>query len=222
VKILVGDANKKEFSVHYDVICRKAPIFKSFLRDNLRTTHAELLKLPKVGAVIFELFMTWLYQDIIERPMGSSGDAAAVLTELIAFAENHDIPQLPDSGMDFLLKLMREGAELRGPENTTQIYRMTGQGSRLRNFNAKSLVYKTLAEDGINDWKDDELSLALKGHKDALQDYIRELRMQDGVVQVDPLDLPACTFHRHGKDEPCPIASKKRKRASRGEGANEL
>jgi hypothetical protein len=56
------------------------------------------------------------------------------------------------------------------------------------------------------------LSRVLKGHKDALPDYIRAMRMQSGVVQVDPFNLPACTFHGHGKNEPCPLASKKRKR----------
>jgi hypothetical protein len=45
-----------------------------------------------------------------------------------------------------------------------------------------------------------------------LPDFLEELRMQSGVLKVRPTNLPACTYHGHGKDEPCPTASKKRKR----------
>jgi hypothetical protein len=210
VKILVG-SEKKQFSVHFDVICGKVPTFRDIVKDAHGALHKEVVKLPRVGAMVFELFMTWLYHDIIERPAGSSNGAAAVVTELIAFAEYHGISQLADSAMDFLLKFMKENKLLEA-ENIKKLYKWTEPGSRLRKLISLSLAYKTLTDDGSSDWKDDMLSRVLKGHKDALPDYIRAMRMQSGVVQVDPFNLPACTFHGHGKNEPCPLASKKRKR----------
>jgi hypothetical protein len=210
VKIIVG-MEKKEFSVHLDVICRKFPKFHDIVKDTSRTANNEVVKLPRVGAKVFELFMTWLYEDIIERPAGSSNDAAVVVTELIAFAKYYDIFQLADSGMDFLLKFMKEN-ELLKAKKIQMLYNWTKPGSRLRKLISLSLAYKTLTDDGSSDWKNDMLSHALRGHKDALPDYIRALRMQSGVVQVDPFNLPACTCHGHGKDDPCPLASKKRKR----------
>jgi hypothetical protein len=131
---------KKEFSVHLDVICRKFPKFRDIVKDTPRTANKEVVMLPRVGAKVFELFMTWLYQDIIERPAGSSNDAA-VVTELISLAEYYGIFQLADSGMDFLLKFMKEN-ELLEAKKIQMLYNWTKPGSKLRKLISLSLAYK--------------------------------------------------------------------------------
>jgi hypothetical protein len=216
VKITVGTGEQqKEFSIHYDIICHKAPEFDKILKDDSPIGHKESLDLPKDYAVAFEMFMGWLYRGIIEEPSDSPAEVEKVLLvlkNLVAFTEKYNISDLADLSMDSLVKFYLKNGET-PYSGAASAYRHTQTGSRLRKFYTKSLVCSWLTYKNCE--KRDNICDILKTHEDILPDFLAELKMQSCLVPVRPTYptyLPACTYHGHRKDEPCPTASKKRKR----------
>jgi hypothetical protein len=142
VKMIVGK-ERKEFSVHLDVICRKAPEFDKILKDDSPIGHKESLDLPEEDAVAFEMFMGWLYQGIIEDPSASQIPVRRALFLLVAFAEKYNVSDLADSAMGCLVKDYVKIGE--NPwSGAAKAYWLTRTGSRLRRFYTKSLAYSTL------------------------------------------------------------------------------
>jgi hypothetical protein len=183
------------------------------LKDDSQRGYKKMLQLPENDPAVFGVFMTWLYQDIIEKPTDSAEEVKRerLLIKLVAFAEKYNISDLADSTLDFLINFFSDIRQFPSGA-TTYVYKSTQTGSRLRRLYTKSLAFLTLKR-GCKNWVDNYLCATLKSHKDILPDYIEELIVQSRIKLVNPLKLPACTFHGHGKDEPCAIASKKRKRA---------
>jgi hypothetical protein len=162
--------------------------------------------LPEEDPLAFEMFMGWLYQGIIEEPVDLPGQVRSALKSLVAFAERYDMSELADTTMDSLISQYQNKIPL---DSVPVVYQNTKTGSRLRRFYIKALAYASLAKRRFNG---KGLCIILRAQKDILPDFLEELMMESGVKQVDPVKLPACTWHGHGKDEPCPTASKKRKR----------
>jgi hypothetical protein len=209
VKVKVGrEKQQKEFSVHFDVLCRKAPEFGKILKDDSPIGHNESLDLPEDDAVAFEMFMCWLYQGKIEEPSASQMTVRRAWLPLVAFAEKYNVSDFADTAMGFLVKDYVKIGEIPW-SGAPRAYRLTRTGSRLRGFYIKSLAYSTLHH---KNWRSKTLCIHLKAHEDMLPDFLEELRMQSGALRVRPTNLPACAYHGHGKDEPCPTASKKCKR----------
>jgi hypothetical protein len=174
--------------------------------------HKQVLELQYAIVSVFELFMTWLYQDIIEKPAGSETAVIELLRDLVIFAERYSISDLADLAMDSMIKARKEIGKFPGCVNL-RMYTTTKPGSRLRKLYIKTLAHITFDRRKNTDCTDQILISVLQRHADIFPGYIKELRMRYEMPGVQhPFKLAPCTYHGHGNNQPCPVASKKRKR----------
>jgi hypothetical protein len=92
--------------------------------------------------------MTWLYQGILEKPVGSEAAAATCFEKLVIFAKEYNISDLADIAMDILPKQYLQMGYLLA-SLTVHFYHSTQTGSRLRRLYAKFLICLTFGNDRL-------------------------------------------------------------------------
>lgn len=158
--------------------------------------------LPEDVPGIFEMFLTWLYRGKIEWV----GAMKSQVSDLVLFADKYQIIPLMDQSIDaFILQSKALNLGLT-PTGMIRIYANTSQGCKMRLLAARCFVHRTVGfkQDVNTTWTNANMEKAAKEQEDLWRDSYALMRNTSGLKVLDPLLAPACDYHQHGKDEPCP------------------
>ncbi|KAF8859532.1 hypothetical protein BDZ45DRAFT_673277 [Acephala macrosclerotiorum] len=166
--------------------------------------QTQLSKLPEDNIHVFKLFLGWLYLGIIEIP---STQFFVDYSHLYAFADKYCISELADATMDKMCKVSAHKKWMPTESEITVCYELTPRKSKLSLFFARCLAWVSLHISGDRAdklWTNEGLRDTVKGNDDLSLQFFDLLRFQSGKPLPDPREAPACDYHQHTKDEPCP------------------
>jgi hypothetical protein len=208
VHITVGtEPARQSFAIHKELLCRKVPYFDAMFNGGYAETVSQVGDLPEESLEAFELFVTWVYLDVIDLP-GDPEQASPIpaFIQLFALADKYGITKLADTLMDFFTKFLRDGGWMPTPSDMELAYQCTHSTSRMRLFISRVFAYAILCyddDDGIT-WNTPNMTQAARVHEDLWVDAFKLMRGQAGQEVKDPTKMAACDYHQHDVEEPCP------------------
>ncbi|KAI9646439.1 hypothetical protein NHQ30_004431 [Ciborinia camelliae] len=218
VRIEVGGSYQKAvFNIHQDILCNKIPFFDKMFNGEFLEGTTKRAEFPEDDVDSFKLLLGWVYNGAIEPHESLEfpfcNTSSIPLLELFILAEKYDITQLVDDCMDYLIKVLREKRLILGTFMWVYTYKHTRRTSKLRLFFTRLAAYALRFRNGefTSDptfWTLDDIHSILSQNSDMLMDY---LALVQGVSkpQENPLEAPACDYHRHPPSETCPNKAKR-------------
>jgi hypothetical protein len=209
VKFTVGvSKNLEVFQVHKKILCNQAAYFEKMFNGNFKEGIEQSATFPEDEPCTWKHFIGWLYKGIIE-PQTGGPELVTDRIKLFCLAEKYGIPNLQDASMDSLITTFRSRNTSPSLFSILPSYSMTSSGSKLRLYIARSFVFDTLVSgEDFHDWTNRKLLEAFKENDDLLLDTLACLRLQYGKAFPRPHQQPACDYHQHAQDEPCPYTKK--------------
>jgi BTB/POZ domain len=212
VDLYVGP-QKDRFHVHKEVLCKKIPYFEKMFKAGFKEATENQATFPEDNAESFDLLLGWVYHNSI-RPLavlrkdGTSNESFESWNpnKLSMLAEKLCLSDLQDQIMDeYIEYLVRENLypSVAGIGAT---YTAVPAGNSFRKFGARFFHWAVSPPASsmldLTHWSTDALAKLMQDQDDLAEDVLTLLRT--GVKASNPIELPRCEFHCHGKDEPCP------------------
>lgn len=213
VELYVGEG-KKLFRVHKTFLVNKIPYFKKMFCGGFAEAATNSATFPEDDEESFDLLIEWVYtgkvRKLESRAIGDllrTSPSSWAVTKFYALADKLCINELMDGIMNVLISHYKEGTRLPGTSTVEWVYERLGEGSPLRKFVHWSMHY-VLTEIRQNNvarrWPLEEIIKCQQKYPDFALDLLTAFRAQTPGERVkDPRQVPLCTFHCHGKDEPC-------------------
>jgi len=210
VKISVScSKNLEVFRVHKKLLCNKALYFDKIFNGNFIEGIEQSATFPEDEPCTWKHFVGWLYKGIIQ-PQTGGPELVDDRINLFCLAEKYGIPDLQDTSMDSLTAILRSSKTSPSLILILSSYSRTSSGSKLRLYMARTFVSNALrCGEDINNWTNKKLFETLKDNDDLLLDTLACLRLQYDKAFPTPDKQPACDYHQHAQDEPCPYTKKK-------------
>jgi hypothetical protein len=200
VNLYVGPS-RVYYRVHKDILCMKVLYFESIFGGDFKEAGGRTASFPEDEEVAFDLILRWIYTKAL--PPRHKNGAKSFLWPVVDFyvlADKLCLPDLQDRILDACrASLVAENA-LPTVDDVVYAYSHTSPKSPLRKFALMAATY-ALEQEHANEVSVAELSYKEKtfhNHEYLWQD-IESLQM-DSKEAEDPLNPPACVFHRHGKN----------------------
>lgn len=213
IDIFVG-SELEQFKVHDKLLCAKSSFFKNMLHGQFKEAIERTVRLPDDNAVIFSLFLHWLYvgslleidlKDVPDMVRGPLFDRM----KLYCFAEKICQNDLMDCSISSIITLCHTHDKLPTTDIIVWVYKNTLLGSNLRKLVARIFLYVLhQGENGNGDWSLKELSDAMSTIEDLRMDVMNLLRAaktEDATRMLSkcPDELRSCMFHKHKSGEAC-------------------
>lgn len=214
VTIEVGGANNSEkvkFHVHRKVLCDKIPFFKAMFMGEFSEAATQTATLPEDNPEAFKLLVTWVYTGSLASDTFDEKSSLQPLFHLFILGEKLCLPGPMDLAIDLLVELLRKHSMWPSLECICEKYETTYVNSKLRLFLARIVVWGIVHPDRWVDptlWSAEKIQDAMANNHDLWLHVIHLLRGNLGVDKTDPRRVPACDYHQHGKNEPCPHGGK--------------
>ncbi|KAI9891667.1 MAG: hypothetical protein M1814_002602 [Vezdaea aestivalis] len=110
-KIIVGRDDSQTFYVHKNLLCAKAGFFDSTLNGSYAKAQLQEVELSEEDPRAFELFINWVYSDIV-RPCPDGPHQIQTMLALYIFAMKAGLHQLANAVMDELRQLLNKQGKL--------------------------------------------------------------------------------------------------------------
>ena len=199
MKVIVG-LEKREFFVHEKVLAASSAFLQAALKEEWREGQARTIKLPEEDPTTFYGYIQWLYAG--KLPCQSSEKYCFLpLAKLYVIGEKLIDDKLQDRVLDAIIATHRK--EQCYPSKTTvkTIYHATPEGSPGRRlmvdmhllFGAPEAISNKNEETHL-DFLVDLTKALLKGRTISEKTREEHLELYSGTP---------CSYHKHGKDEPC-------------------
>lgn len=207
VTITVGSGEAaKKYVIHKNVLCSKSEFFQKMFSNGFLESTELVAHLPEDHPETFEVFLGWIYRDIIEP---SPGKETFQYRRLFFFAEKYNMVTLMDLVMDKMVEFHKQNNNMLSIHLIDLVYKQTHQTSRFRLYAARTLAFKTLnfppgVAEGNSNIKIQEV---VSKHSDLLLDFLNLIRGTGGVKFPNPSHAPLCDYHQHGMNENCPYNS---------------
>ena len=193
-------SKERIFYIHENILRSTSSFFQAALNQEWKEGQERTITLPDDNPKVFSGYAHWLYTGKLpcQRP---EGRVSVKLAKLYGLGEKLIDKIFQDRVLDTLITHTRKDDKYPTKKSAKIVYDSTLKGSPARKLMV-DMYLMNANEDHIKD-EDDEL------HFDFLIDLTRAL-LKERVVPVNhrkelkELDegIP-CSYHHHGKDEPC-------------------
>lgn len=200
VTIFVGPENR-EFKIHKKLLSSQCAVFDRMFNGAFQEGVTQTATLPEDDVGAFGCFLTWLYQDKLKPEVFNDCET---MISLFAFAEKYGIVRLMDHFMDTLVHRDKHGNAGPASSNALAIYASTHDHSRFRLYVSRMLAFTLDSLPDKDSARSKEIRDAFTKNADLMMDFLGHYRGMRGELLEDPREVPACDYHQHGKDEPCP------------------
>lgn len=191
ITLIVGE-EKKQFSIHKNLLCTKAPVFKAMFDGGFKEASKGLAHLPEDSPVAVGLFQEWLYRGFlsqldIKRPLKRRRDEATHTLynlcmdresgwiQVYGFAEKYCIDALMDESLTSIRKYGTKNFTILSWKAMLDGYKVTREGSRLRLYIIRNVSYLLLEQERTST---PAFQKALKDCPDLLDDLISNIRQR--------------------------------------------
>jgi hypothetical protein len=229
VDIYVGP-KERLFRVHKAFLCKKVPYFDKMFNGEFREASQNVAKFPKDHPAAFDRLLQWTYTGIVPmscwhnedregkefgqkdhvRNPEESGNKADVQTSITigfySLAEKFCLHGLMDAILEQNIAHSREQNTLPSVAYARAVYKATPRNSPYRQYVAKSLrfmLHWANRMPGKYGKVKQRLQAFIQENEDFCSDFL-ELVAENEII--NPLELPKCSFHSHGKNEACTLS----------------
>ncbi|KAH6672093.1 hypothetical protein B0J14DRAFT_86397 [Halenospora varia] len=210
VDLYVGPS-KHRFHVHRDILCTKIPYFAKMFGGGFVEATTNSAEFPEDEVQAFDLMLFWVYTGTL-RPFKYIKDTSTSSSNTYNYSWNIDnfygtaekwcLPELQDCIMDTYLNEVAATGVSPGPSGIRNGYLKTSENSGLRRFYAKCFAFALIHKDSSGIW-DTRGMAELMGICDLAHDVLALLRTRTFREIINPIGLPRCDFHVHGKNISC-------------------
>jgi hypothetical protein len=221
VDLYVGPV-REHYIVHKELLCTKVPYFEAmFGGSNFREALEGTASFPEDQEVAFDLLLNWIYTGTIPPLLNKHKNGAKTFSsnvvDFYVLADKFCLSELQDRIIDACrASLLAENA-LPTADFTSYAYSQTSANSPLRKFAVVAARYTLrleyentvarykLQQESANTVSRVEFGRSvhtfLENHKDIWSDILSLVK--NSKETGDPMNLPACAFHRHGEKDDC-------------------
>lgn len=150
VTVRVG-AEKADFAVHQNLLCKNSPFFDAALRNDWTEAETRVVPLPEARPEVFSVYQSWLLQQTIFSAAPEQADEEwSILIEAYVLGERLGDVNFKDAIMDAVLEKRKEEDTVPTTQIST-IYEGTPTGSSLRKW-----IVDMIVRHGTSEWFDCE------------------------------------------------------------------
>ncbi|KAH6713945.1 hypothetical protein BKA61DRAFT_656502 [Leptodontidium sp. MPI-SDFR-AT-0119] len=180
VHIKVGK-ELKDFGVHKDLICYHSPYFKAAFNSGFEEAKTGIMKLPETNTKVFELFVHWLYTQVLwskDDDKEEKRTALETMMDLHLFADMIRAVSLMNQSITALRDLSDAGSVV--PTQTfARVWKNTTENSPIRRLIIDWMIWEVnsdVFERNPNSFPHDLLLAAMTASRKAIRAFQHEHR----------------------------------------------
>jgi hypothetical protein len=211
IEVATGE-NSKRFLVHKALLCRKIVYFDKMFNGSFKESMESKATFPEDDNEAWALIVDWVYRGVSSLETKSKMFFTALVPSMfkaMGLAEKYIIVELADQIMDTMVAGFLRHGYSPGSHWSSLAYAHTGHGSKLRLYIARTNAMRVCFKSHHNRYFKSITRIHTLATNDSefASDILRSILDQStpkGVAFCRPNLAPACDYHQHGIDVPCP------------------